>query len=194
MKIYFCTIIAILIMTGTAGAQHSHIGIKAGLNITNVHHDNNIVYDYKAGLHAGMLAHIHLAKHFAIQPEVVFSMQGARYDFFNTTTQYNLNYVNVPVLFQFMFGHGFRLQAGPQAGFLVSARSENGNYRYNHINDVKPFDVGAVAGMSYVTPIGFGVDARYVHGLTSINENSAVYSTNRGAQLGVFFLFNHPKH
>jgi hypothetical protein len=41
------------------------------------------------------------------------------------------------------------------------------------------------------TASGFGVDARYNLGLSNINESDAVKSTNRGVQVGVFYLFKH---
>ncbi len=192
MKFYLLAAFAAIVMIQTASAQ-CHIGIKGGLNITNVQNDNNTSYDNKLGFHAGLLGHIHLAKHFAIQPEVVFSRQGAQYNTFNTTTRYHLDYVNVPVLFQFMFANGFRLQAGPQVGFLVNARSKNDLLEVNHINDSKTIEVGAAMGMSYVSPIGLGVDARYVHGFTNINENEPFFpvSKNRSFQVGLFYLFGH---
>jgi hypothetical protein len=191
MKFYLIAVLAVFMMIGTASAQHAHIGIKGGLNIFNVYHDNDTKYDYKAGFHAGLLAHIHISDHFAIQPELVYSTQGAHYKYFNTNTNYNLDYINAPILFQYMFDNGFRIQVGPQIGFLISAKSKNDNFSYDHKDDIKPVDVGIAAGMSYVSSSGFGVDARYVHGLTSINENGNVNSYNRGFQLGVFYIFKH---
>jgi hypothetical protein len=56
-------------------------------------------------------------------------------------------------------------------------------------------EVGASIGASYVVPsTGFGIDARYNIGLTNINKNSDVNSTNRGLQLGIFYIFGHNSH
>ena len=53
-------------------------------------------------------------------------------------------------------------------------------------------DFALGGGIGYVNPpTGFGVDARYNLGLSNINKNGSVKSTNRGFQLGVFYLFNH---
>jgi hypothetical protein len=137
-----------------------------------------------------LLGHIHFNNHFAIQPEIVYSAQGAKID--NGTSNYNLNYINVPVLFQYMFDNGFRLQAGPQAGFLISAKSKNDNNSTGNKNNLKPIDFGVSVGMSYVfPPTGFGVDARYNFGFSNINKNSTVNSTNRGFQFGVFYIFGY---
>ena len=171
---------------GNAPAGHVNLGIKGGVNAYNVHNDNDTKYDTKAGFHFGLLGHIHFDSQFAIQPEIVFSGQGAKIG----DTNYNLNYVNVPVLFQYMFDNGFRIQAGPQAGFLITAKSKNDNVTTDNRDDLKPIDFGLSIGASYIfPPTGFGIDARYNLGLSNINENGDVNSTNRGFQLGLFYIF-----
>jgi hypothetical protein len=192
MKLNLIAVMAAILITGTATAQHVNFGIKGGLNLYNIHNDNNVGLDNSAGLHLGLLAHIHMARQFALQPELVFSMQGANNNNGNSDTEINLNYVNAPLLFQYMFDNGFRLQAGPQLGFLVNAKSKIGNTSIDTKDNFEGIDIGASVGMSYVSPpSGFGFDARYNIGLSNINENSSVNSNNRGLQLGVFYLFKH---
>ena len=198
MKSLFILLTAILI-SGIACAQHGNspaghvnIGLKGGLNIYNVHNDNDTKYDPRVGFNFGLLGHIHLNTHFAIQPEIVFSAQGAKYTVENGTIKLNLDYINVPVLLQYMFDNGLRLQAGPQVGFLISAKSKF-NSSTADVKDVfKPIDFSASIGISYVfPPTGFGLDARYNLGLSNINKSGTVNSTNRGFQLGAFFIFGH---
>ncbi len=192
MKFYLTMAIAACLLTGAAKAQHANIGIKGGLNIYNVHNDNNTKYDTKLGFNAGLLGHIHLTKQLALQPEIVYSAQGAKYNFLNDKVKLNLGYINVPVLLQYMFDNGFRLEAGPQVGFLITAKSEFNNVKTDVKNNLKKVDFAVGAGLGYVDPkTGFGVDARYNLGLSNINDNSSVKSTNRGAQIGVFYLFDH---
>jgi len=198
MKFLIGLMTAILI-TGIASAQHGNtpaghvnIGLKGGLNVYNVHNDDNTKYDPRVGYHFGILGHIHFNRQFAIQPEIVYSAQGAKYEISNKTFKYNLDYINVPVLFQYMFDNGFRIQAGPQVSFLVSAKSKLNNNTTDNKDNLKPIDFGLSIGASYVVPsTGFGIDARYNLGLTNINKDSAVKSTNRGLQLGVFYIFGH---
>ena len=192
MKFLLSVAIAAILMTTQANAQHVNIGVKGGLNLYNIHNSNGTEYDTKAGVNLGLLGHIHLAKHVAFQPELVYSAQGAKYTIGGTETKINLNYINVPLLVQYMFDNGFRLEAGPQIGFLASANSKTGSVKTDIKDNLKTVDVGLGFGISYVhPPTGFGVDLRYNLGLTDINENSSVKSTNRGVQLGVFYLFNH---
>ncbi len=185
MKLIQITTLALIMIAGTASAQSFNLGVKGGLNVYTINGTNDGGYDAKPSFHIGLLGHIHMADHFAIQPEVVFSSQGAKY---GDNLNLNLNYVNVPLLFQYMFDNGFRFQGGPQLGILVGAK-EDGNDVKNNFNGV---DLGLTIGASYVhPPTGFGVDARYNHGVSNISENKTIDKYNRGFQLGVFYLFNH---
>jgi len=191
MKFLASIVLASLLMIGTATAQKVNFGIKGGLNVYNIHNSNGTNYDPVAGFHAGVLAHIHLSKRFALQPETFFSTNGANFKNGPFETKYNLGYIQVPVLLQYMILDGLRLQAGPQVGFLVSAKSKTGDLKEDFKNDVNSVDFGLATGASYLIPkTGFGFDARYNLGLSDINKNGSVKSTNRGFQLGVFYLFN----
>lgn len=185
MKSNLIAVLLVFMIIGTTSAQSFNLGIKGGLNLYTIGGDNDGSYDYKPSFHIGLLGHIHMSDNFALQPELVFSAQGAKY---GGDQKLDLNYINVPVLFQYMFDNGFRLEAGPQVGFLVSAEADGTDIKDNFDGT----DVGIAIGMSYVNPASnFGYDVRYNHGLTNINENDNVDAYNRGFQLGVFYLFKH---
>jgi hypothetical protein len=198
MKFLLGFITAILI-SGIASAQHGdtpeghmNFGIKGGLNVYDINNADNTGYDTRVGIHIGILGHVHIAPHFALQPEVVYSSQGATYvDEIGDTYYYHLDYINVPILFQYMFDNGLRLQAGPQLGILVGATSILDN-NSTDLNDTKSYDFSLSVGFSYVIPsTGFGMDARYNLGLNNINKSSGPKSTNRGFQLGLFIIFGY---
>jgi hypothetical protein len=176
-------LIVLTMITFNINAQHSssprgfiNLGIKGGVNMYNY---DNFGYDQLSGFHFGLLGHIHLNNPWAIQPELLYSNQGAKIGDSNNI----LDYINIPVLLQYMYDNGFRLQAGPQLGILLRADNRDA---------MNPIDFGLSIGASYVLPAtGFGVDARYNHGITNINKNDAVVATNRGFQIGVFYIFGH---
>jgi len=194
-------LMAAILLTGIASAQHGNtpsgfinIGIKGGVNIYNIYNNNDTKYDARIGYNFGLLGHIHLNKSFALQPEIVYSAQGATYTNDNGDYKYNLDYINVPVLIQYMFDNGLRLEAGPQVGFLVSAKTKNNSTTSDVRDDMNPIDFGVSFGASFVVPsTGFGLDARYNLGITDINKNGTVNSTNRGFQLGAFYIFSQNK-
>lgn len=194
MKLQLSAALIAIVFATTVQAQHVNIGIKAGLNLYNIKNSNDSKYDMKPGLHAGLLGHIHVNKNFAIQPELLFSAQGAKYKTSGVDTKLNLNYLNLPIMLQYMFDNGFRLEAGPQLGLLLTAKADDGTTKTDIKSDLKPVDLGLGFGIGYIhVPSGFGVDARYNLGLSNINDNdnNGVKSFNRGFQVGVFYLFKH---
>jgi len=192
MRFYLSVALVAIFMAQTASAQHANFGIKGGLNLYNIHNDNSSEYDTKTGFHAGVFAHMHLDKHFAIQPELVYSTQGAKYSIAGTDIRLKLNYINVPIMFQYMFNNGFRFEAGPQVGFLIKAESEANNTDTDIKDELKTIEFGLGAGVGYIhPPSGFGIDARYNLGLSKINDNGSGKLTNRGFQLGVLYQFKH---
>ncbi len=179
-----------LLMSTAVMAQdhHSNIGVKGGLNLSNI--NGNGKADLKPGLHLGLLTHIHLTDQFAFQPEIMYSAQGTKFG--GSDNSLNLDYINIPLLFQYMFDNGFRLQAGPQVGFLVNAKTKSANTTVNVKDAYNSLDLGLSIGGSYVfVDTGFGLDARYNHGLSNIYDSNTLNATNRGFQLGVFYLFGH---
>ncbi len=191
MKKVWMVVIAVAFTSVATFAQQTHFGLKAGLNVSSVKISDGNDYDSKAGIHLGGLAHIHVSPHFAVQPEVVFSMQGGK----DGNTKLNLNYVNIPVLFQYMFDGGFRLQTGPQLGFMASAKSKTGNVEVNVKDDLSSIDFGWAFGASYLIPNsgGFGADFRYNVGISNISDNNNFEARNNVIQLGVFYQFMHGK-
>jgi hypothetical protein len=122
----------------------------------------------------------------------MFSGQGAKYDGGRTD---KLGYLNIPVLVQYMFDNGFRLETGPQLGFLLNAKSDLGGTEIDVKDQLNSTDVSWAFGVGYITPSGFGVDARYNLGLTNISESDNSVK-NSVFQLGIFYQFRkvHTKH
>jgi hypothetical protein len=187
MKLNTIAFIAVFLFSVPAFAQ-VNLGVKGGLNLYNLHGED-VDADMKAGIHLGALAHIHLSDQFAFQPELVYSMQGANEE--NGDAKINLDYLNVPLLLQYMFDNGFRLQAGPQIGFLLNAKLKSDGTSVDVKENFNTIDLSLPIGVGYVTPSGFGIDARYAIGLTDINDNGNSKTKNGGFQIGVFYLFNH---
>jgi hypothetical protein len=183
MKRIIISAIMLLLIKG-AFAQHVEYGIKGGVNFANISDD--AAADTKTGFHLGGLAHIHINRAFAIQPEIVYSTQGAEY----SNGKLKLNYINVPVLGQYMFANGFRLQTGPQLGILASSEFESGHTETD-VENYSNLDLSWSFGASYIGRMGLGIDARYNLGLTDVVKNDPNDLHNRVWQVGLFYQFLH---
>ena len=188
-KILFITLLCVL--TYVVHAQvHADFGVKGGLNIANLKIENSSTPDAKLGIHLGALAHLHFATNWAIQPEIMYSSQGAQQTIAGVEYKAKLHYVNVPVLVQYMTGSGFRLQTGPQLGILAGAKSKVGETEHDVDDSYDTFDFAWAFGGSYVTNSGFGVDARYNLGIANIADDNSSSIKNRVWQVGVFYQFS----
>ncbi len=191
------SVIAICLFMSFAVAAQSKpkFGLKGGLNVSTLNYNSGYDVDWKPGFHAGGLAHIHFTPSFSLQPEVYFSTQGAKIPYGNDKLNRNLNYVNVPVLLQYNFNNGFRLQGGPQIGFLLGAKDKLNGQDIHTVStkDFKRVDFSLPLGVSYLFYSGLGLDGRYNLGLSNINDNGTVKIKNSVFQFGLFYLFDH-KH
>lgn len=166
-------------------AQVPKYGLKAGLNLATVTGSGG---DLKPGFNGGVLAHIHITPAFSLQPEVMYSNQGTKY---SSDHKLLLNYINVPLLLQYNFDNGFRLQGGPQVGFLLEAKDKVNNVEYDVKNGYNAVDFSIPLGFSYLGYSGLGVDARYNIGVTNVVKNSPTTYRNSVLQFGLFYLFDH---
>jgi hypothetical protein len=166
-------------------AQQTNFGLKLGYNSSSVEIDNGTDFDAKSGFHVGGLAHVHLTDQWAVQPEVVYSMQGGE----RPNNKLKLNYINVPVLAQYMFRGGFRLQTGPQLGFLVSAEQELNDVEFDVDDSFDGIDFSWSFGAGYLSSSGLGIDFRYNLGVSNISDDNDFEASNRVIQLGVFWQF-----
>jgi|SRR5687768_2546795 len=162
-------------------------GLKAGVNLASLSGDNDGLA-MKIGFNAGAVAKITVSEAFSVQPELVFSAQGAKAD--EGDGKLNLNYINLPILAQYNTG-GFVIEAGPQFGFLMSAKQKVGDASVDVKDMLKGLDLGLAFGVGYVTSSGFGVNARYNLGFSNIldtEDDEEGKLKNSVIQIGVSYL------
>jgi hypothetical protein len=192
------SIVIILLLAGTASfAQHFELGVKAGTNISNFTGASNEA-DLKAktlvGFHAGAFVSLFIGNNFAIQPEVLFSTQGAKIEQTGSdNTDYKLSYINVPVMLKYRFTGGFYLEAGPQVGFKTNEKVDGTSEDF-----AKSTDLSIAGGLGYHSPIGLGIGARYTAGLSKLGDFDSQTTKpdwkNGNIQISIFYtFFNHRK-
>jgi hypothetical protein len=184
-KIILFTVV--FLMSHVLFAQHASFGLKAGANFSNLWIKDNST-KYRTGLHVGALSHIHLSHKWAIQPELLYSQQGGKRTISNVENNIHVNYINIPVLFQRMFDDGFRLEAGPQIGFLVNAKIKSGSNETDVKSSFKSVDFSFPIGIGYLTKSGLGFDGRWVPGFSDI-QKTGVSTANNVFQFGIFYQF-----
>ncbi|NIF05254.1 PorT family protein [Chryseobacterium sp. Tr-659] len=179
-------------------------GVKGGMNVSSLSKDSGLDdQKSKIGFNAGVFANIPVASSFSIQPEVLYSQYGNKSDFTALGTKYSastkLDYIAVPVMFQYNLIPNLYVEAGPEFGFMVSAKNKlknesNGDSTTsdNFKDNFNTFNFGIGLGAGYYFTPNLGLTARYVAGLTDIAKNRPSGSDavrNNVFQVGLAYKF-----
>jgi len=182
--------------TVVASAQ-IQFGVKAGVNLANltISGDNSgFTFNSKTDFNAGVLASIPLFSDFHLQPEIMYSGQGASSDFQGSSLKLNYGYLNVPVLFKYQHESGLFAETGPQVGFLLSAKEKVDDQSIDTKDDTQSVDFSWAFGIGYKIPdINLGIDARYNLGLTNLAKGTSSSDgtvKNSVFQFGLFYMFS----
>ncbi len=182
------SLLAFILLAGfVVNAQRVNLGLKGGLNVASWDHSQNQNLNSRIGYHAGVFANIPVSYPISIQPEVVYSNQGVKYNEGGLEHSLALNYVNIPVMVQANVGRGFYAQVGPQLGILTGVEDKANDIETGFFqkNDFKSTDVALGVGLGFKGASGFGVDARYNLGLTNINNAGSANIKNNVLQVGL---------
>lgn len=204
MKRLFKLFSAGILMIGaitTANAQSSDaltpsFGIKGGVNFASITGDDFDSPDSRTSFHIGVLAEFPLTEMFSLQAEALYSGQGFESDMDGEIfggegkVEYQLDYINVPVLAKVYILDGLSIEAGPQFGFKVNeeidanANADDGDL---NLDEAEDFDFGVAAGVTFETPMGLFATGRYTQGFTDIVNNRDV--KNSVFQIGIGYKF-----
>lgn len=192
-KTLFILMLSFFALSGLQ-AQKLSIGVKGGLNMTSISTEESIADNAaKAGMHIGAFVELKLLKVIALQPELLFSMQGTASEIDGIgDVKINTNYVNMPIMLKFYLIPGLiNIELGPQFGFLLSA-----NYS-DDVNDILGDPKTAFKNADLSGCFGLGVDisklqlsARYNLGLSDINDISGVSGVQSFVQRNQVFQFS----
>ena len=169
-----------------------NFGVIAGLNLTNLIDKDNDALRFKAGFNGGVFGEFKFGRS-AIQPELLFSMLGAK---MIDEADLHLNYLNIPVMAKYYFTERFCIEVGPQIGLLLSAKvkatGEGVSASVDIKNQMNKIDFTVNAGLSYQLPgIPLGFYMRSYLGLIDVaadgDDGNPV--TNLVLQVGTFVKF-----
>jgi hypothetical protein len=213
----------LFLMVNSLAMAHAQVqfGVKGGMSISEIltsgqpatminGGSQNLRYFPLTAVHGGVFASIQFAKKWSLQPELVFSLQGAtgkpEMNYFVTATEdYRFSYLNVPILVKYKLPLGFFVETGPQVGLLLSAKANEtlvgsyNNIHYNVKDQLRSTDLSWTLGAGYWSPFNLGFDIRYNLGLSNINQATAEGLAsvpvpngpikNSALQIGVFYVF-----
>ncbi|ESU23779.1 hypothetical protein FEDK69T_11870 [Flavobacterium enshiense DK69] len=206
MKKYIVFAVFSCLIFSSASAQVTvKPGLKGGANFSTLTGFNA---DFSTNFYVGGFAAIKLAEIYTLQPELLYSAQGAivkqRFDNIASDpanayseTKYSLDYLSMSVINKFTFGHGFEAVVGPTLDFQVSDNLGRAS------DDLIGFDMGIVGGVGYSLPNGLTFEARFKQGFIDIfggeyyvDSNTDTYGDiddvylNQVFQVGLAYTFD----
>lgn len=171
-------------------------GIKGGMNYATVTKGKlDEAPDARTSFYVGAIAEIPIIDDsFSIQPEVLYSRQGFERNYSllgeDYKAEYQIDYINVPVLAKLYIVKGFSVEAGPQFGFKINekidldtANDEEGN----NLDEINDFDMSLAAGITFKFDSGLFVNGRYNHSFNEIIKN--LDAKNSVMQFGIGYKF-----
>lgn len=198
-----------------------HFGLKFG-GYTGLYKGENYFskdLGYKIGsktnFYGGAFLEIPLAKHLALQPELLVYEGGYywytpdRYDASGDNGSYDvdeqLGFLSIPILLKYKVG-GFGVYVGAQPDFLIftmrdiegrGTLSNEADFRKNYNKGVYFSGIG---GIEYTFRFGLGVSARYQLGLTNIAKPTDLGTYQSGNKIntnaflyGIHWRFGKPR-
>ncbi|WP_027137626.1 porin family protein [Gaetbulibacter saemankumensis] len=157
-------------------SQDVKFGVRGGYNISNLDFDGTpqIENKHRNSFYIGFLADIGLSDAVSFIPELQFSAEGAKEE------DLNLDYIQMPLFFNFKIIEKVHLGLGPQIGLKVH-KFEDG---------VKNFAYSGVAGIQVKLSHVLFADCRYTYGFTNVfDDHLSVEAKNTNIQIGVGYKF-----
>lgn len=193
------TVGTILTSNAQSDSKVVQLGAKGGVNFASVTGDDFDSPDSRTSFNAGIVAEVPYSERFSLQAEVFYSGQGFEVEDINfaganintNKIEYQLDYIQVPLLAKVYLIEGLNVYAGPQIGFKVN---EEIDYESGDVNvddtmlpEAQDFDFSGTVGAGYKFDNGFFVDARYNYGFSDLIKDTD--SHNSVIQAGVGFMF-----
>ena len=197
------TLLLAMLVCMSASAQ-VQFGAKVGFDLTNFWGKDN-GHTMTPNYQAGLLMEYNFNSHFAVAPEVVFASQGCgKMTLYEagwvgegptstTMISYQVNYINVPVMFKYYATPTFSIDFGPQVGFNVYSKytitGENviEQHACDNKDHTKAVDFGLGFGGSYYLTEKAFIQARYTLGLTKAFKNPDRKNSNIQLAFGMKF-------
>jgi hypothetical protein len=167
--------------------KSTQYGIIAGLNLTNLY-TNDAVSNINAGFNAGGFIRLPVTNSIAIEPELYVSTKGSSMTYnsllVNGTANFNLTYLEMPVIAVFNMTKLVNLQVGPYVSYLIDGKVKNVanvtlfNFEQNlNVNDYNRLDAGIVVGVGLdVRTVTMGM--RYNLGLINVGKTQQFLGTS----------------
>ncbi|SHJ10624.1 porin family protein [Aquimarina spongiae] len=195
-------LLAFMLCTTLANAQQDtdnkvQFGARGGVNFSTITGSDFEDPKSRTSFYAGLVAEAFIAEKFSLQAEAFYSGQG--FDIEETSfagvtvtpsAEFQVDYIQVPLLAKIYLIEGLNVHAGPQFGFKINEEvdtdptGDGGDFDTDQIKD---FDFQLAAGAEFKLTSGFFIQARYSYGFSEVVEDSDAHNSVFSAGIGFMF-------
>ncbi|MDD4778244.1 MAG: porin family protein [Fermentimonas sp.] len=130
MKTKRLFLVFVIIATVTSVSAQVNLGVKGGVNLSNVYGEDVTDNNAKIGFHAGILADYEFSYNSAIQTGIFFTTKGFKMDDEIDNTTVNAMYLQLPVHYAYKLdvspGTRIVFHGGPYAAYGIGGKMTNG--------------------------------------------------------------------
>lgn len=206
-KVFLFLIVGAFLLSTESYAQDIglNVGIKGGVQLSNLYVDEVGDDNAKIGFQGGLYFKNQITDFFALQPELLYSLKGSeiQYDNFSVpgivtggsgSYRFNLGYIELPVLAVVSFG-AFSVHAGPYVALLTNANIKNvdDDGDIEEIDkldrdDFNTLDYGIAGGLGFDFEAGT-IGLRYTYGLNEIGKDGVAGEVTENSKNSVISLY-----
>lgn len=193
-------VVAMIVATQLYAQKKVSPGIRAGVNLATL---SNINADFKTDFYAGGILSLNLGQRYTLQPELIYTRQGANNVVFmdeetgasNGQENVTIQYLSLGVINKFYFVEGFHGLVGPSIDMKIGKNFPRIDFDDDDYGGV---DLGIALGLGYTLPIGLTFEGRFKTGMLDAFNNDYFLglfddpdkiSLNRVFQIGLSYSF-----
>ncbi len=195
--LFLCLIFCSATLLAQEVENRFQFGARAGVNFSTITGDDFESPKSRTSFYAGLMAETFVTEKFALQGEIFYSGQG--FDIEETTfagvtvtpeAEFQIDYIQVPLLAKIYLIEGLNIHAGPQFGFKINEEldtdptGDGGDFDTDRIKD---FDFQLAAGAEFKLTKGFFIQARYTYGFSEVVEDTDAHNSTFSAGVGFMF-------
>ncbi len=131
--------------------------------------------------HAGLSLQVNLEESIYLTGELLYSLQGARNKEISEIIN-SYHYLNFPLMIRYYIYDNVGVSVGAQNGYLIAAKIKDGLGTRDVRNELRHYDIGVIAGLSYKLPAKISFGLYYYLGLINTREaasNAEIKFPNR---------------
>lgn len=199
-KLFMAAFLAVAFSASAQEKGNIEFGVNTGVNFSNVR-TSNLNSDSSTGFNVGVMGDFFFSDRWSIKARLVYDRKGWDNGFIegtpngSYTTDYNLDYLTIPVMANYHFGskRNWYLNFGAYSGFLLSAKETEGGL------DVKEgfnsSDFGLALGIGVKIPVSdkakIFIEYEEQTGFSEIfkeNDGPSIMNSRGSLNLGICFL------